>query len=38
MMDLPREVWDKALEENVKPRFLEMNKKAFALGYAAGQK
>ena len=33
MMDLPREVWDKALEENVKPKFLEMNKKAFQLGY-----
>ncbi|MGI6028362.1 MAG: indolepyruvate oxidoreductase subunit beta [Candidatus Heteroscillospira sp.] len=38
MMDIPRQVWDKALEDNVKPRFLEMNKRAFQLGYKAGKK
>lgn len=26
-------IWEKALEETVKPRFIEMNKKAFELGY-----
>ena len=38
MMDISRDVWMQALEDNVKPKFLEMNKKAFALGYAAGRK
>ena len=30
--DLPEEEWMKSLEANVPERFLEMNKKAFALG------
>ena len=30
--DLPEEAWMKALEANVPPKFLELNKKAFALG------
>lgn len=30
--DLPEEAWMKALEANVPERFLELNKKAFALG------
>lgn len=30
--DAPLEAWMKALEECVPPKFLEMNKKAFALG------
>ncbi len=30
--DLPAEQWQTALEESVPPRFLEMNRKAFALG------
>ena len=29
----PQETWQKALEESVPPKFLEMNKKAFELGY-----
>ena len=37
IMDLPEDVWMKAIEDNVKPRFVEMNKKAFALGYAKGK-
>ena len=32
-MDLSRDVWDRALEETVPPKFLEMNKLAFSLGY-----
>lgn len=31
------ELWQKALEECVKPKFLELNKKAFALGRAYGK-
>lgn len=31
-MDFPEEAWLKAIEKLVKPQFLEMNKKAFALG------
>ncbi|MBE5772716.1 MAG: indolepyruvate oxidoreductase subunit beta [Clostridiales bacterium] len=31
-MDIPEEVWLKALDETVPPKFLELNKKAFALG------
>ena len=38
MMDIPMDIWQKALEETVKPKFLEMNKKAFQLGYEAGKK
>ena len=30
--DLPKAAWMKALEANVPPKFLELNKKAFALG------
>ena len=37
IMDLPEDVWMKVIEDNVKPRFVEMNKKAFALGYAKGK-
>jgi indolepyruvate ferredoxin oxidoreductase beta subunit len=37
MADLPEELWLKALEQEVKPKFLELNKKAFALGRAAGK-
>lgn len=32
LADFPAEVWDKALTECVKPKFLELNKKAFSLG------
>ena len=38
MMDFPMDVWQKALEETVKPKFLEINKKAFQLGYDAAKK
>lgn len=31
-MEFPEEAWLKAIEKLVKPQFLEMNKKAFALG------
>ncbi len=31
-MDFPEEAWLKAIEKLVKPQFLEVNKKAFALG------
>lgn len=30
--DIPEEIWMEALEEVVKPAFLEVNKKAFSLG------
>ena len=32
LADFSEEVWDKALSECVKPKFLELNKKAFSLG------
>ena len=32
MMDIPEAAWLEALEQTVPPRFLELNKKAFALG------
>ncbi len=32
LTDFSEEVWQKALEACVKPKFLELNKKAFALG------
>ena len=35
MTDIDEAAWLKALEQTVKPQFLEMNKKAFALGRAA---
>ncbi len=31
-MDFPEEIWQNALEKCVPPKFLELNKKAFALG------
>ena len=34
-MDIPYEKWVAAIEKSVAPKFVEMNKKAFALGYAA---
>ncbi|MBE5808110.1 MAG: indolepyruvate oxidoreductase subunit beta [Clostridiales bacterium] len=34
-MSFPEEVWLKAIDETVPARFLEMNRKAFALGRAA---
>ncbi|MGI6344192.1 MAG: indolepyruvate oxidoreductase subunit beta [Bacillota bacterium] len=33
-LDIPQEAWIQALEENVPPRFVELNKQAFAAGYA----
>jgi indolepyruvate ferredoxin oxidoreductase beta subunit len=30
--DIPQEDWLKAIEASVPPKFLELNKKAFALG------
>ena len=30
--DIPQEEWMAAIEQSVPPKFLEMNKKAFALG------
>lgn len=35
-MDIPKEVWLMALEKKVPVKFLEINKKAFELGWAAG--
>ena len=32
MMDIPEEAWMKAIDEVVPDKFLELNKKAFALG------
>ena len=31
--DIPYENWIAAIEKTVAPKFIEMNKKAFALGY-----
>ncbi len=31
--DIPYESWIRAMEETIAPKFLKMNKKAFALGY-----
>ena len=33
LLDIPYEAWLAAIEKNVKPRFVELNKQAFALGY-----
>ena len=33
--DIPREKWMAAIEQSVAPKFVEMNEKAFALGYDA---
>ena len=35
--DISEEVWQKALEKTVPPKFLALNKTAFALGRAAGK-
>lgn len=35
-MDLSRDVWERALAETVPPKFLEMNKLAFSMGYDYG--
>lgn len=35
MMDIPEDVWQEALENCVPGKFIEMNKKAFSLGYHA---
>lgn len=37
IMGFDEALWQKALEACVKPKFLELNKKAFALGRAYGQ-
>ena len=34
-MNIPYEKWIAALEKTVAPKFVELNKKAFELGYAA---
>lgn len=34
--DIPEEDWQSAIDANVPPKFLELNRKAFALGRAAG--
>lgn len=31
--EIEKSVWEKAIEDNVPPKFLEINKKAFELGY-----
>ena len=31
--DMPKEKWIAAIEKSVKPQFVELNKKAFELGY-----
>jgi len=33
--DFSEEEWERAIEESVPPKFLELNKKAFALGRKA---
>ena len=35
LMDIPEAAWLKAIEETVPQKFLELNKKAFALGREA---
>ncbi|ADG83758.1 indolepyruvate oxidoreductase subunit beta [Thermincola potens] len=35
-MNIPREVWDRALDNKVPARFLELNKEAFEAGWMAG--
>ena len=34
-LDIPEELWLDAIEKTVPPKFLEMNKRAFTLGYRA---
>ena len=33
-LDIPKEKWIAEIERSVKPQFIEMNKKAFELGYS----
>ena len=33
-LDIPKEKWIAEIERSVKPQFVEMNKKAFELGYS----
>lgn len=33
LLDIPYDKWLMAIEKSVKPRFVDLNKKAFALGY-----
>ena len=33
-LGIPKEKWIAAMERTIRPQFLEMNKKAFELGYA----
>jgi indolepyruvate ferredoxin oxidoreductase beta subunit len=33
--EIPKEKWLAAMEKVINPKFLEMNKKAFDLGYGA---
>lgn len=35
--EIPEEVWQQALAQTVKPQFLELNQKAFALGRSAAK-
>ncbi len=32
-LDIPREKWIEAIGKSVAPKFVEMNEKAFTLGY-----
>lgn len=34
LLDFPEELWQRALEEQVKPRFIEVNRRAFEFGRA----
>lgn len=34
-LSFPLEVWQESIRKSVKPQFIEMNQKAFALGYGA---
>lgn len=34
--DIPKEVWENTIKATVPPKFLELNLKAFELGYACG--
>ena len=35
LLDIPEADWLSAIEKTVPPKFLEMNQRAFALGYHA---
>ena len=36
-LDTDKEIWLRTIEKTVPPKFIEMNKKAFTLGYEAGE-